>query len=505
MIKSLRNIFSKPSSGAAKRSKAELAAAMAELEAENAKLRFRLAESEVENLRLRKENDDLKAKITLNSGNSSNPPSSDGLRKKPVPSSLRKRTGRKSGGQMNHLGHNLNPKKVPDHIVDHKPKFCTCGCDLREVPMEQTAARQVLDLPPPPPLDATEHRVYGGVCPKCGTKVAGQFPAGVDGPVQYGPRLSALLIFLHGEQYIPLERLTATMSAMFNVSLGEGTIVNKMRKFAGLVKEPVERIFELLAEGELVHLDETGMRASGSLHWLHVASTRWLTYYHLHSKRGTDAFEGIGLIPLFKGKAVHDFWKSYFDYGDIIHCLCVAHLLRELKLAHEHYSQKWAERMIELLVEAHDACKEARQAGMKNLAAAVLAKFKASYKAIVAAGKQENNIRGGTIAVGKRGAPQTKPVNLLARFDIYDDAIFRFAEDLTVPFDNNQAERDIRMAKLRQKTSGTFRSKENGKDFFMTRSYISTVKKQTGEIIDAIQSAFEGKPFMPEMAPANSI
>jgi len=491
---------------------ARLRALNSKLEARNSKLQsenLRLTEVNAtvitENTRLAQENTkmaveaaQLRAKSALNSTNSSKPPSSDGLHKKTV-KNLREKTGRKPGGQPNHEGHHLKWCDQPREIRDHRPLLCTCGCCLDGIPTTQTAARQVHDIPPPPPVEVTEHRIHSGTCPQCGAKFSGEFPEGVDGPVQYGPRFSSWIIYLACEQYIPLERLSATLLALFGIKISEGTIVNKMRKFAGLVDVPVKRILELLAEQSLLHLDETGLRANGSLHWLHIGATQWLTYYFLHDKRGGDAFDELGLLLLFKGKVVHDFWKPYFDYEDLIHCLCVAHLLRELKLADEQYHQAWAEPMITLLVEAHDAAKIARAAGLDRLDANLLEQFTARYRDIVNAGRLENNLPAGNIVPGKRGAPQLKPVNLLARFDAYESSIFRFAHDLTVPFDNNQAERDARMAKLRQKISGTFRGENFGAYYFKIKSYLSTAKKQARNVADAILDAFMNDPFMPQL------
>ncbi len=490
---------------------ARLRALSSKLEAQNRKLQgenLRLIEVNAtvitENTRLVQENTkmaaetaQLRAKSVLNSTNSSKPPSSDGLRKKTV-KNLRKKTGRKPGGQTKHEGHHLKWCDHPGEILDHRPLMCTCGCCLAGIPTTQAAARQVHDIPPPPPVEVTEHRIHSGICPRCGAKISGKFPEGVDGPVQYGPRFSSWIIYLACEQYIPLERLSATLMALFGIKISEGTIVNKMRKFAGLVDVPVKRILDLLAEQALLHVDETGIRANGTLHWLHITATQSLTYYLLHDKRGAEAIDELGLLPLFKGKVVHDFWKAYFDYEDLIHCLCVAHLLRELKLADEQYHQAWAEPMITLLVQAHDAAKAARAAGLDRLDAKLLKQFTARYKDIVHAGRLENNLPAGNIVPGKRGAPQIKPVNLLARFEAYESSIFRFAHDLTVPFDNNQAERDARMAKLRQKISGTFRGATFGADYFKIKSYLSTAKKQLGDVTAAIHDAFMYDPFLPQ-------
>jgi len=447
---------------------------------------------------LDKENKVLRARLSMNSSNSSTPPSKDGYRKKTKPVSLRKKTGRKTGGQPGHPGKTVEWSKNPDKIEPHMPGPCECGCHAKDIPCELQMSRQVHDLPPPPVIEVTEHQVFGGKCPICGRMVRGSFPEGVDGPVQYGPRINSFAIYLAYYQFVPLERAAETIRELFGVSLSEGTIVNMLRKFAEAVKGPVDRIWELLLDGDLIHFDETGMRALGKLRWLHVASTKLLTHYFIHDKRGGDAFEKIGLLPLFKGKAVHDFWKPYLAYEDIIHCLCVAHLLRELKMAHEQFGQKWAGRMIDLLVKTHDAAKAAREAGHLELGADAIAQIESEHAAIVREGLAENGISLDQLASGRRGAAKTKPVNLLARFHEHADDILRFAKDLSVPFDNNLSERDVRMCKLRDKISGTFRGEDGGADFFKFRSYISTARKNSIKVLDAIAGAIMGKPFMPE-------
>ena len=485
---------------------ARLRARLPVLEQENANLKLAVSELTVENAtakatihRLEQEKEQLRVKLAADSSNSSKPPSSDGLRKKKQIPNLRQKTGRKSGGQPKHKGHHLKPHAHPDKIIHHLPTICACGCRVEGVLTTPAAARQVHDIPEPQPLVVTEHRVHSCTCPRCGAKVRGTFPSGVDGPVQYGPRLSSWMVYFCCEQYVPLERMSELLFALFGVKISEGTIVNKLHKCAEMVKLSVEQVLELLGEQFLIHVDETGMRAVGSLHWVHIVVTHSLTYYFLHAKRGADAFEELGLLPLFKGKCVHDFWKSYFDYPDIVHCLCVAHLLRELKMAHEQYHQKWAERMISLLIDAHDAAKAVRTAGGDKLDKKQLASFNRRYKEIVDAGRIENSIPAGPLAAGKRGSPQPKPGNLLARFEAYETEIFRFANDLSVPFDNNAAERAARMAKLKQKISGTFRGATTGEAFFQTKTYTATAKKQAVSTFDAIHRAYQGNPFMPRM------
>lgn len=452
-----------------------------------------------ENERLVKENTELKARLSQDSSNSSKPPSSDGYRKKPKPVSLRKKSGRKTGGQPGHPGKTLEWALTPHRIETHLHGPCECGCPASDIPGGLLMSRQVHDLPPPPKIEVVEHQVFGGACPRCGKTVRGAFPIGVDGPVQYGPRVNSIAIYLAYQQFIPLERATEAMRDLFGVALSEGTIVNMLKRFSTAVKKPVDRIWELLRDSDLVHFDETGMRANGRLRWLHLASTKLLTYYYIHGQRGDDAFKEIGLLPLFKGKAVHDFWKPYLIYDDIVHCLCVAHLLRKLKMAHEQYGELWAGRMISLLVSAHDMAKNARAEGFDALALDVVAMIDAEYDVAVRQGLAENGFAvDHQLEGGRRGAPQSKPVNLPHRFQEWKEDILRFAKDLSVPFDNNLAERDVRMCKLRAKISGGFRGKDEGSDFSRLRSYFSTVKKNAINILDAIVGALAGKPFMPD-------
>lgn len=476
---------------------AKLEQANAELELANAALTKDNAELTAQNTKLSRAKEKLKVQASLNSDNSSKPPSSDALQKKPPRPNSRVQSGKTSGGQFGHDGVNLPWDPHPKHIVDLGPTSCTCGCDVSGVATQQSAARQVRELPVAPAVEVTEYRVHSGTCNQCGAKVSGSFPDEVKGPVSYGPRVSAWIVFLACEQYIPLERLTVVMRTLFGIKLSQGTLVNKLHVFAQRVKVPVETILSCLGEEALLHADESGMRAEGKLHWLHVVATKLLTYYSLQTKRGTDAIDAIGLIPLFKGLLVHDFWKPYFQYPDLIHCICVAHLLRELKLADEQ-GQSWATPMITLLVEAHTAAKAARAAGQERLEPALLASFLARYQAILEQGRRDNQLpEFGPVAAGKRGAPQSKSVNLLVRFQNYQTEIFRFATDLKVPFDNNQAERDIRMIKTKQKISGTFRSLKTGIAFCVAKSYLSTAKKHAQDIGQAIYDAFRCSPFMP--------
>ena len=486
---------------------AEIARLKQELAAENAKNR---AADQKTIATLTDKLAKLSAKLKTDSSNSSKPPSTDGLKKPaPKPKNSREKSGKKTGGQLGHEGSNLPFKEQlgpGDVIIDHKPAICDCGHDLCCAESSLAEIRQMHDTPPPPEIFVEQHQVHKVTCSGCGKVNRGQFPAEVTGRVCYGPNISASLVYLAAHQYIPLQRLSEAMRELFGVKLSQGTIVNKLVEFSSLVEEPVNCIFDLLVKEFLLHADETGMRAKGKLHWLHVIATEYLTYYRLHEKRGSDAIEEIGLLELFEGLLVHDFWKPYFDLDDVTHCMCVAHLLRELKQAHQNFAQPWAEAMIKLLVEAHNEAKKSRAAGATAMEALILDSYRRRYDAIVCQGRRDNDIapHHDGIPTGKRAAPQSQSVNLLARFAAFKPEIFRFAEDLRVPFDNNQAERDLRMAKTKQKISGTFRSLEHGQHFFRARTYISTAVKQGQRAFGAILAAFKGDPFMPTAGPASA-
>ena len=469
-------------------------------------LRKTIAKLEKENRSQAKLIKKLMGQLAKNSDNSSKPPSSAGLAKPPPkPVNQRAKTGRSSGGQPGHKGRNLPFKELgpDDQSIEHRPPdICPCGHQLCGLPATLVTARQVIDLPPILAPTVTEHRVLAVVCPGCAQQHRGQFPEQVKAHTSYGPGICSLVIFFACEQYIPLERLAATLKGVFGIKLSQGSIVKHIRRCARQLKLPLEAISAQLIADALLHVDETGVRVEGKLHWLHVMSTKRLTYFFLHGKRGADAITAQGLLPLFKGFLVHDFWKPYFDLKGVRHCMCVAHLLRELKFAHEQDAQAWAEQMITLLVEAHNAAKDGRAAGRQQLPAELMVSFRSRYLAILAAGRRQNQLPEGPIAPGVRGAPQSKSVNLLSRFANFRTEIFRFAEDLQIPFDNNLAERDIRMAKLRQKISGTFRNEEQASAFYEIRSYLSTARKQGADILAAIRGAFTGAPFMPAQANA---
>lgn len=441
----------------------------------------------------------LEEQLAKNSRNSSKPPSTDGF-KKPAPKSLRKKGGRKSGGQPGHPGHTLKMADKPDHTEHHRVKHCACcGLSLANQTPAGVEKRQVHDLPPMR-LVVTEHRAETKLC-TCGHLNKAQFPPGINAPAQYGERIKAAAVYLKNYQFLPYQRTCEVLEDFFGCPLSEGTLANIISESHALAAAPVEKIKEGLVRAAVAHFDETGSRVEGRLWWLHSASTAGATYYDIHRKRGGEAFEDIGILPGFIGRAIHDFWKSYFAY-DCEHGLCNAHHLRELTFLHEQCQQDWAERMIECLMDIKKAVETVRPS-QDHLAAKQIQDFEARYQKILEEGYAQNPLpRRPASAKKKRGRPKkTKARNLLARLDGHRSEVLAFMYDFDVPFDNNLAERDIRMMKVQQKVSGTFRSEEGAKAFCRIRSYISTARKNSVGAMDALTRLFDGNPFVPEFNP----
>jgi transposase len=453
-------------------SKKELIALIAALRAENAALKARMAE--------------LERRLELNSSNSGKPPSSDGLKKPARVRNLRERSGQKPGGQKGHKGETLRQVTDPDVVVNHYPAACSmCGVGLDPETSIGHGTRQVFDLPAPQPLVVTEHRAHDCECTACGAKTRAPFPDGVNAPVQYGARITAFVIYLLHYQLLPENRLAALMADLFGVKVATATIARMSRTCAERLRGFAATVRDLVAGAPVKHMDETGFRIGGKTQWLHVASTALLTFYRVCAKRGS-------LLTNVAGIVVHDHWKPYYTMQGVRHALCNAHHLRELKALVEIEKEEWARKMQRLLRRACHAANLARERGVP-LKPQLIECFERRYDTILAEGLAFHEtqlplmravIKGGGKRRGR--APRRTGHNLLLRLATRKEDTLRFIHDATVPFTNNQAERDGRMMKLRQKISGGFRSLEGAMDFALTRSFFSTARKQGWNIIDAL-------------------
>jgi transposase len=369
-----------------------------------------------------------------------------------------------------------------------------CGHTLENVEVETYEKRQIFDIPPVN-LIVTEHRSQIKSCPHCGKLNKAVFPESVKYPVQYGPNILASAVYCKNYQFIPYERICEFFNDVMGIKICPATIIKAERECFQNLEEFENVIREKLLASPVIHCDETGMKIEGKRHWLHVASNDKYTCYFAHSKRGSEAINDMGILPEFKGVAVHDGWKPYNGY-ECDHALCNAHLQRELTGIEENYKQQWAKEMNELLTEMKrytDECKEQ----VKDLEFEQIKALEDRFNAIIIKGIEENPPSLNPEKQGKRGKnPKTKARNLLDRFIEHKEKILRFLNDLGVPFENNQAERDIRMMKLQQKISGTFRTIQGAQAFCRIRAYISTIKKNSLPVIEGILAALNRAPLL---------
>ena len=420
---------------------------------------------------------ELERRLGLNSSNSGKPPSSDGLNKPPRVSSLRERSGKKTGGQSGHPGETLRRSEAPDAVVDHYPAQCgVCGAPLTEAMATDFVSRQVFDLPEPQPLIVTEHRAHGCRCAACGGQTRAGFPDWVNAPVQYGKRIGALVVYLLHYQLLPEKRLATLMADLFGVALVTATIARISQDCAERFQGFAAAVRDRVAAAPVKHLDETGFRIGGKTQWLHVASTVLLTFYRVSARRGS-------LLANLAGIVVHDHWKPYYTLTGVLHALCNAHHLRELKALVEIEKEDWARRMQRLLRRACHVVNLAREQDVP-LKPGLIALIERGYDAIVADGLAFHEAQPALTKTRPRGRPPRRVGhNLLLRLSTHKQDVLRFLVDPRVPFTNNLAERDGRMMKLRQKISGGFRSEDGANDFAVIRSVLSTARKQGWHII----------------------
>jgi transposase len=455
-----------------------------------ARLKHELSEQHGDNHRLRRRNAELEALVTKDSHNSSRPPSSDPPWAKRT-RSLRRPSDKRPGGQVGHAGHTLRLTPRPTRVATHRPAQCRYCCGpLGGGHSTGTERRQVIDLVPAK-LRVTEHRAEVVCCPACGRKTKAEFPAGVRATVQYGPSVLARALYLHDYQLLPYARTAEAMRELFGCALSAGTLSTAVRQCASGLIETELKIKRKLRRSAVIHADETGLRVEARLAYVHVASNSRLTHYSADARRGKAAIDEIGILPEYRGTCVHDGWLSYTFYPKCKHALCGAHLLRELIYFEElsEETQAWAAPLKELLLEMKGEAERVCAEGGKRLTAERLVELTASYDKLVVAGLE---------APPPPEVPEhlrRQARNLLLRLERRKQEVLRFLSDFAVPFDNNQAERDLRMVKLQQKTSGCFRSAEGARRFCRIRSYVSTMRKQGKEVLVAFERACRGEPL----------
>jgi len=445
------------------------------LESENEQLRL-------ENSRLKKENTDLHTRLKQNSNNSHKPPSLDGYKKKPA---IPKQKGKKTGGQKGHKGHTLQMVAVPDKVIVHHASHCSC-CK-KELQADQvsqiTTKRQVFDIPEPK-LEVVEHRI--GLIHCCGQAHQGSFPSHVSAPVQYGNKIKAMVSLMNSEYRLPLEKIGQLFDDLYGHPINESSIVSANAKLYETLQEPEQRIKEALLSQQLLHVDETGLRVTGKLHWLHTVCNKAYCYLFVHEKRGKQALYSAGsLLPDYTGCALHDCWKSYFEFENCEHALCNAHILRELNALMEQGSI-WAADMHQLLLLLYSAT-DSGKGKVDNFT-----EWQLRYGAICdQADKQEPRP-----IQSARGRPKnSKGRNLLNRLIKHGSSVLAFAQHEWIPFTNNLAEQAVRHAKVKQKVATCFRTFNGAQWYARIQGFIITTRKQGQNTFKQICQILDGKEY----------
>jgi transposase len=444
----------------------------------------------------------LEGRLALNSKNSSKPPSSEGL-SKPAPKSLRATGKKPNGGQNGHSGNTLRQSSKVDEAIQHQaPTHCSvCQLELQDHTLAET--RQVFELPPLA-MRTVAHQQMRSTC-TCGAVHLGAWPEGVNAPAQYGASVKAMAVHLNQYHLVPLARTAALMQDAFGASLSQASIQSFAQDAAFALLPTVAAIKQAVQDSSIVNADESGIRVQGKLHWLHCAVTKTLTWLAPHAKRGTVAFEALGLLTGFRGLLVHDGLVSYKAL-ECTHSLCNAHHIRELVYVHEQENEQiwdsWAKEMIDLLLQA---LKEV------DLQGGPLPKerqtwFDGQWSQLLQRGEEFNPPKQRTDTtqddgLGTRGKlKQSKATNLLKRLREHRQEVWRFMREDGVPFTNNLAEQALRMAKVKQKISGCFRTMHGADTFFTIRSYLATMHKQKANLFDCLASVFNGQTIQPCLA-----
>jgi len=418
-------------------------------------------------------------RVTLNSKNSSKPPSSDPNRKK----DKRSKSNKPSGGQTSHVGKTLCRIDDPDEIeiitIDRttlpKGRYTDDGFETRQV-FDIDISRVV-----------TEYQAQRLINEK-GLRFVAPFPKGINKAAQYGNGIKAHAVYLSQYQLLPYKRIQEYFADQLGMPISEGSIYNfNKQAYHQLAK------FELISKEKLINspclnVDETGININGKRNWLHSASNDQWTHFFPHAKRGTTAMDLINILPRYKGILCHDHWKPYYHYT-CLHALCNAHHLRELKRAGEQDKQAWAFEMKQLLENINRAVNDA--GGMLSHEEAE--HWKRQYSQLLAKAEIECPPPEKPDKPQRGRVKRSKARNLLERLINFEADVLRFMINTDVPFTNNAAENAIRMTKVHQKISGCFRSLDGAEIFCRVRGYLSTCRKQGMSATQAMSLVFEGE------------
>ncbi len=468
----------------------DLSAHIGRLKAQIERLQAEFSELRGRNFQLGRRNAELEALLAKDSHNSSRPPSTD-LPWAKRTKSLRRPSGQRPGGQVGHQGSTLRLSARPDRVVEHRPRECRgCHAPLTAAQVVRHHRQQVIEVVPAR-LKVTEHRLAVVRCHVCGRTTQGEFAASVRSGVQYGPGVKARVLYLQQYQLLPYQRTSEAMRDLFGCPLSPGTVANIVSECADGLVETELKIKQGLRRSPVIHADETGLRINQRLGYVHVASNARLTHYGADAHRGQTAIDDINVLPRYRGTCVHDGWIAYSSYTRCRHALCGVHLLRELTYFEElgAETKAWAAPLKALLLEMKREVERVGADGGKQLAADQLATLTENYDRLIAEGLKAPPPSDVPEQVSKQGR------NLLRRLERRKEEVLRFLTDFRVPFDNNQAERDLRMIKLQQKTSGCFRTEDGARRFCRIRSYVSTMRKQGRGVLCALAGACRGAPL----------
>ena len=441
--------------------------------------------------------EELREQLNKNSRNSSKPPSSDGLGKPTVKKdrSLREASGKKQGAQEGHEGVCLSIISNPDHTENHMHSDCE-GCPYHDACLEKACIKETRhEIDAVVTVDVTAHNLFSvPECPLHGGSRTGHFPADIKAAVQYGKNLQAMVVTFNTVGAVSINRTHEILSSVFNIPLATGTIKNMVTRCADSLKGTHEKIRLKMTTRGLIHCDETGTRVDGKTWWVHNASDRDYTYLTINKKRGRIGMDEAGVLPHARGIIVHDCWGSYWQYPDVTHAICCAHLLRELNgVIENHPEHTWAPKFRRLLLDMKKSRDEAVQEHRDELSSQQLSKFDTEYDDIIKTAYEENPLP--ETSAKKRGRKKkSKVLNLICRLDNYKASVCLFIKNLCVPFDNNQAERDLRMVKVKTKVSGCFRSEEGAQEYLTIMSYIGCANKHHINAFTAIREALNGNP-----------